>query len=163
MIHVEDKNLLVHNSQLLNCPLSSLQMNPVVDPTPRNSVETLVPSTTKPAVMRFTLQVEDEVGNVDLPNDFFLLHVCGCCHVQGVRYYFKEHHLAWIQYQSHKSICLKYLGELLKVLVLMKSLPRYQPPVLFWADSWSTSDQDFGSRMSADPGADVPLYCVIAF
>jgi len=62
MIHVEDKNLLVHNSQLLNRPLSSLQMNPVVDPTPRNSVETLVPSTTKPAFMRFTLQVEDEVG-----------------------------------------------------------------------------------------------------
>ena len=75
MIHVEDKNPLVHNSQLLNRPLSSLQMNPVVDPTPQNSVETLVPSTTKPAFMRFTLQVEDEVGNVDLPNDFFLLHV----------------------------------------------------------------------------------------
>ena len=62
MIHVEDKNLLVHNSQLLNRPLSSLQVNPAVDPTPRNSVETLVPSTTKPAFMRFTVQVEEVVG-----------------------------------------------------------------------------------------------------
>ena len=63
MIH---ENLLVHNSQLLNRPLSSLQLNPAVDPTPPNSIDTLVPSTTKPVFMRFTLQMEDVTGTYTL-------------------------------------------------------------------------------------------------
>ena len=50
------------NSQLLNCLLSNLQVKVEVDPTPRNSIETAVPSTTRPVFMRFTLQVEDVVG-----------------------------------------------------------------------------------------------------
>ena len=37
-------------------------MKPDVDPTSRNSIETLAPSTTKPAFMRFTLQMEDVIG-----------------------------------------------------------------------------------------------------
>ena len=59
---MNNQDLTVHNSQLLNRLLSSLQVNPDVDPTPRNSIETLVPSTTKPAFTRFTLQMEDVVG-----------------------------------------------------------------------------------------------------
>ena len=59
---MDNKDPTVHNSQLLNRPLSSLQVNPDVDPTPRNSIETLVPSTTRPAFTRFTLQMEDVVG-----------------------------------------------------------------------------------------------------
>ena len=57
---IKNKNLIVHNSysQLLNRVWSSLQVNADVDPTPWNSAETLVPSTTKPAFMRFTLQIE---------------------------------------------------------------------------------------------------------
>ena len=70
MIHEKDKNLLVHNLQLLNCPLSSLQVNPAIDPTPRNSIETFAPSTTKPAFMRFTLQVEDVAGMYNFQSTF---------------------------------------------------------------------------------------------
>ena len=56
------KTFTLYNSQLLNCRLSSLQLNPDESPTPRNSMKTLVPLTTKPALTRFALQMVDVVG-----------------------------------------------------------------------------------------------------
>ena len=41
-----------------------------------------------------------------------------------------------------------------------ETLHRFQSTGVFWADSRWTSDQGFASRMSADPGTDVPLHHV---
>ena len=58
------------NLQLLNCLLSNLQVKLEVDSTPRNSIETVVPSTTRPVFMRFTLQMEDVGGTYTFQSTF---------------------------------------------------------------------------------------------
>ena len=58
----------VHNSQLSNWPLSSRHKNPVVGPTPWNSTVVRVPFTTRPKLMRFTLQMVGLAGAYTLQN-----------------------------------------------------------------------------------------------
>ena len=56
------------NSQVSKAPLSTRQLNPVAAPAARNSTVAWVPFTTKPALMRFTLQVVGAAGTYIFQN-----------------------------------------------------------------------------------------------